>query len=318
MPAEIIDRRQHSEANFNPEQYEVLEYLDNRPPSWANYAPDYRGTYTPEQWASQLARCREDFETATARWNAEMDQYFPGRHGGNPDIHKCTHCGNTQVRYITAVKHRPTGHVVVFGDVCVERLRFANYNAFKAAQVRSRAATGHARLIVFQKREKFLSEHPELAALVNNQAELSHPDHANNSFLHDVISKLNKYGALSERQVAAVLRSAARDHEYAAQRAERQAQDAARRATATPAPEGRCQLEGEVACIKLRNEGPAKMLVVLTNGAKVWLTAPSGVYRNDRIRFQATLTRSADDPFFSFGKRPSNVKVLSSAAGQTE
>ena len=308
-----IDRTVHNAANFNPEEYEVLDYLDNQPPKIQQFLPGFGAPATAYDFA------KEKYEAARAAWELEMDSYFPDRRNHNPSIKKCTHCGNGTVRYIAAVKHRPTGQVIVFGDVCVERLQFANRNEFKAAQLRAKAAQGNANLALYTKRLRFLEAYPEFSAVVNNREELSKPVHANNSFAHDILDKLNKYGSLSEKQVAAFMSSIQRDNDYEVRRAERAAAEQARRATAQPAPDGRCQVEGEVTQIKGHESAfgiVPKMVVLLTTGAKVWLTVTSGqeVSVGDKVKFTATFTRSNTDQFFAFGKRPSKLEVASRAA----
>jgi hypothetical protein len=325
-PIPVIDRAIHNEANFQPEQYEVLDYLDNRQPQYVDFMPPISlCAANPGAYAAAAEQARADYEAQLRQWNATMDSYFPGRHESNPSIHKCTHCGNTQVRYICAVKHRPTGVNVVFGDVCVERLQFANHDSFKAEQVRARAAQGNANLRLFHQREQFLASYPAFATVLNNVEEMSHPDHARNGFADDILAKFQKYGCLSERQVECFIQSLDRDHVYARQAAERAAQEAERRFTAQPAPEGRQTVEGEVVSVK-RYEPAAsyygaetimKMTVVLTTGAKVWLSVPnaadSSSIKGCKVRFAATFTRSATDQLFAFGKRPSKFEVLAEA-----
>ena len=222
-----------------------------------------------------------------------------------------------------AVLHRPTNQTVVFGDICVERLGFVSHDAFKAAQLRARAQQGHARLAIFRRREAFLAEHADVSAVLSNEAEMTHPDHSNNAFARDLVAKLNQYGSWSDRQVECFLASVERDHTFARQRAERATQEAARRATAQPAPQGRVTVEGQVVGVKEHQmEGYGyrvdevtvfKMTVLLDNGSKVWLTLPSGFssqeVRGRRIRVTATFTRSNTDPTFAFGKRPSGLEV---------
>jgi hypothetical protein len=322
----LIDRNLHNEVNFRPEEYEVLDYLDNSPPRISDYLPTLMFGASQEQWSTAMATGRASYDDAMRRWRETMDHYFPDRANNNPSIRKCTHCGNVQVRYIAAVKHVPTGQVVVFGDICVDRLGFANRDAFRAAQVRARAQQGHARLAIFRQREAFLARSPQLAAILSNEAEMTHPDHANNEFARDIVAKLNQYGSLSDRQVECFVASVERDHVIARQRAERAAQEAARRASAQPAPEGRVTVEGQVVGVKQHdvagfgyyNRGSStilKMTLLLDNGSKVWMTVPGGVdqgIRGKRVRVTATFTRSSTDQSFAFGKRPSGLEVLES------
>lgn len=133
-----------------------------------------------------------------------------------------------------------------------------------------------------------------------------------NSFTHDILRKLQQYGNLSERQVAAVLRGAQRDREFAERReAERVAlQDVA------PLPEGRRLIAGEIVSAKWKVTPygmQAKMLVREDSGNKVWGTIPAALVPDDedlpamvgqRVALTATVRRSDDDPHFGFYSRP--------------
>jgi len=312
--APMTDRTMHNETNFNPGDYQVLEYLDNEPPKWQMFVPFVFGC-SAEAYNHLMEEARTEYNAALRHWNEQMDRYFPFRSQNQPNIHKCTHCGNVQVRYIVAVRHIPTNQNVVFGDVCVARLEFANRNEFVAAQVRARAAQGNARIQLFLARERFLTANPEFAAIVNNEAEVTNPCHANNAFVKDIIAKFNKYGKLSDAQVSAFIRSIQRDHEFAARRA---AQAAA--APAGPVPTGeRISVEGEIVSVKVVNTNfgsATKMLVKLANGSKVWTTVPTTLQnpqRNGRVTLRVSVVASRDDVTFGIGKRPHLISYTAPA-----
>lgn len=310
VPAPVIDRTIHNETNFKPEEYEVLEYLDNQPPKM--FMPLYFFGMNMVEYEEQVTAARTEYEARRAQWNAEMDQYFPHRREEQPSIHKCTHCGNTQVRYIVAVRHVPTNQNVVFGDVCVERLGFANHNAFKAAQLRAKAAQGNASVAVYNKRLKFLDAHPDFKTVLDNPVEIGHPVHAKNGFLADILAKFNKYGYLSENQVNAFLKSVVRDHEFAARRAQEAAIPKGR------APTGRVVITGELVKVKTvtdqRGFNSTKMTLKLSNGARVYMTMPSSYDyasypEGSKVAVRATITASRDDQSFGFGKRPTLISA---------
>ena len=300
----------HSVANFNPADYEVLDYLDNQRPRYAG-----------EPMAA--------YEMRVQVWKREIARYFPtsacvseGNVQQLPEhnIHKCRHCGNTNVRYIVACLHRPTGVNVVFGDVCVDHLGFANHQQFRAAQLRARAAQGNANLRAYRQRLQFLEQHPAFKELVES-GELTHPVHANNAFVKDVIAKFDKYGVLSERQVESVIRSCQRDHEFARRRTEQEREELIRRATAQPAPNGRLTVEGKVIMVKdygFDGISRWKMLMLLTNGSKVFVSVPTSLVnqgnvrdlRDKCIRLTATWAQKPDDTLFAYGKRPTNAEVI--------
>lgn len=294
----------HTPSKFNPQDYEVADYLDNQRPRL--------------EWLGA-----KEMELEMNAWERHIARYFPTcaavRKNQGPqlpehNIHRCRHCGNTNVRYIVAVLHKPTGQYIVFGNECVERLNFPNRDAFKAEQVRARAEAGNARLRIWHARQEFLSTRPELAKAIETIAD---PVHKDNTFAHDVIGKLNQYGSLSERQVAAVLNSLHQDKERGG-REERRAQEKAQLiASGVTAPVGRVAVEGEVLSTRV-DEGPygavCKWLVKLTNGTKVWSSVPASLagenLRGSRVRFTATFEHSKDDPTFAFGSRPSKAELL--------
>jgi hypothetical protein len=296
MNENIESVNRHSVTNFKPEEYEVLDYLDNQRPRYCGM---------PVQlWKEEIAA-----------WEANIAFYFPhwkSAGQGHPEhnIHKCRHCGNTNVRYIVAVLHHPTQTNVVFGSDCVEHLGFANRSAFKAAQVRARAEQGNARLRVYHQRVEFLKALPELEAFLKSENLFTSPLHANNHFARDIVAKLNQYGSISPRQVECLMASIQRDLEAPARQAERDA----RKAAAGPAPEGRQEVSGEVVMVRDYDSQfgvQTKMLVVLANGSTVFVSVPSSatVEKGQQIKFTATFTPKADDKTFAFGKRPTKLSV---------
>lgn len=274
----------HNPTNFEPRDYEVQGYYDNK-------RPVYYG------------QGAENFSLEVTAWESELRFAFGD--DWRSKIHHCAHCGNGTVRWITAVKHMPSGDVIVFGAVCTKRLGFVDKHEFKLAQLQSRDEARKVRIGIWKAREAFLDARPELRAAV---ACIDHPEHAKNVFAKDVLRKLDQYGSLSEKQVAAVLQSVQRDIE--------RAKEAAVAVTVVKgdAPSGRVTVTGNVLSTKIveREFGSTlKMLVQLDNNSRVWCTVPSGsnVERNNRVTFTATFEVSKDDKSFAFGKRPVMVNV---------
>lgn len=278
----------HNPTNFEPADYEVIEYLDNQRPRYCGEGA--------EPYRDHCAWWEKDMELALGPdWRAKKNH--------------CVHCGNGNVRWITAVRHAPTGDVVVFGSDCTARLGFKNKITFKLAQLQSRAEARKIRFTIYNKREAFLKDHPEIADAL---AHVDEPAHAKNFFVKDVLAKLDKYGSLSDAQVSAVVKSMARDLGFEAQKA----------AEATEvkgdAPVGRVAVTGVVVSVKIQESdfGPVhKMLVKLENNSRVWVTAPAGVERGDTITVRATWTPKNDDKSFAFGSRPhliSSTKAVQS------
>ncbi len=281
----------HNPTNFDPADYMVLEYLDNQPPQ---FNPSIRDV--------------EEFAQLRELWKAQMVALYGADYSAK--IHRCVHCGNGNVRWITAVRHIPTGNVVTFGAHCTDRLNFANRADWKLADLKRRAAATHQRMMLWQQREAFLAAHPDVADVL---AVLDQPVHSANTFAQSIVGSLNRYGNLTERQMTALLTSVARDKERAA-RMEAEAQE-----PKGTAPTGRMEIRGVVLSTKTVESQwgyQRKMLLkVVTPGlhhnSKVWLTIPGGadVEREQEIAVTATWTPSEDDPSFGFGKRP----ILSAA-----
>ncbi len=286
----------HTPSNFEPSHYEVLDYFDNKP---------------PEYHFGMEVEC---FKAMMEQFRVEKERLFPD---GN--CFKCQHCGNGNVRYVICAIHIPTGKHVCFGDVCVAQLGFKNHDEFKAAKVRAKAALAHKRILIYRKYVKYCETHPQAANLI---ADASQPIHAKNGFVQDVVGKLKNFGELSDKQLAAVIQSMARDIEYQARKAANL--EEMKKIVVGDAPSGRQTIEGVI--LSTRNDESdwgltTKMLVKLDNGAKVWCTAPSNLFsegvqdiKGARIELTATFTVSKDDKSFAFGKRPYG-KILTPAEG---
>lgn len=286
----------HNPASFNPADYEVVDYCDNRPPefsgSWGLLGDDYRRAVDAyqrerEQWERDLARLFGD------NWRAK--------------IHHCAHCGNGNVRWITAVHHAPTGETVVFGCDCTQRLGFTDRHAFKLARLQRLADSRAAALKVHAQVQRFADAHPEIAAA---RAALDLPVHAGNTFARDVIQKLARYGSISDRQVSALVDSLARD----VARANRPAE------VKIPAPTGKgITVCGEVISLKWQENqygDSLKVTIKVTTPAGIWLAwgsvpaaLTSGLSRGQMLELTANLEHG-NDPSFAFFKRPRLARVV--------
>lgn len=284
-PVETVTPRKtptvHNPTNFNPNDYEVMAYLDNRRPVCGRGESFDEYVYVVEEWTKEMVYAL----------GADYAQ----------KMHKCIHCGNGTVRWITATRHIPTGDLVVFGAICTGRLGFIDRKQFQLALIQARAETRKVKLAAYLKREEFLEANPSLRTIMDEVE--TNPVHANNNFVKDVLSKLGIYGSLSERQVAAVVTSMAQDVSRAAVKAAEALE------VKGDAPTGRVEVTGVVLSTKVVESVygyTTKMLVKLDNNSKVWATVPSGsdVKRGDRISVKATWEVSKDDKSFAFGKRP--------------
>lgn len=283
----------HNPTNFKPEDYEILGYIDNQPPK--------------AFWGQTL----EHREAELSYWRREMESLFPAR-----NAYRCQHCGQGNVRYVCAAKHRSTGEHVCFGDICVARLGFPNHDAFRAKMIRTKASRAAERAALEAKARKFAADNGlDVEALVKDP-------HKGNYFIQSVIAKLFQYGSMSPRQVEAVKASAAKDHQWAAEQAARTAGK-----PVAPAPEGQQTVRGKVVSLKWKDDGFGyhsgswKMLVALDSGARVYGTCPvipdAEIVRDSVVEFTATFERSKDDTSFGFFKRPRKASlVVEAVAGK--
>jgi len=290
----------HNPSNFNPADYVVVDYVDNRRP--VPYG------WTPAEFA--------DHQNEVAQWEAHNARLFGA--DWRAKINRCVHCGNGNVRWITAVQHVPTGETVTFGADCTERLGFKDQHTFKLALLKSRDEARKVRIAIYSKREAFLAANP---AIVDVLARINNPEHAKNFFAKDVLAKLDRYGDLSPRQVETVLASLQRDVEFAARKAVEATE------AKGPAPSGRVEVSGVVLSTKWVSSGYAsyrgaeqetrKALVKLANNSKVWVTAnDEAIEKGASVTFKATFTVSNDDTHFAFGKRPTFLSVTPAASEQ--
>lgn len=272
----------HNPTNFDPAQYDVLDYLDGK-------RPQYYG------------QGLEAFEGEVKFWEAEMATAF-GADWKSKNVRKCVHCGHNPLRWLTVVKYLVTGETVVFGADCTARLAFVDQKTFKLAQLQAKDAANKVRIKVWNAREAFLKANPVFAAAIAAYT-------GTNPFVKDVVAKLGHYGSLSERQVSAVLSAIARDAQKAVEVIE----------VKGDAPVGRQTVTGTILSTKLV-EGyygnTLKMLLKLENGSRVWLTVPAkaAADKGDIITVTATFDVSKDDKSFAFGSRPSLVGVVKAAA----
>lgn len=269
----------HNPVNFNPADYRIEDYLDNR-------RPVYYGEGI------------EAYESTVREWEAGMARAL-GADWRSKSCH-CIHCGEGNVRWITAVRHLPTDEVVVFGCDCTRRLEFIGADEFKLARLKALADARATRVKVYKARQAFVEARPELAEAIAHRAD---PVHARNSFIQDVLGKLEIYGSLSDRQISAVVASMARDREFAARKSAEQAEPKG------DAPSGRATISGVILSSKERETGFGiciKVTLKLDNGARVYVTKPAGASdeRGSRLTIRATWEVSKDDRSFAFGSRP--------------
>lgn len=153
--------------------------------------------------------------------------------------------------------------------------------------------------------------HPAIKFLLDNGKSVQ-----GSSFLSDVRRKYIRFGTLSEKQIAAVERFISGE----ARRQDDDAKRAALLASGVKAPEGVHRVCGTIVSVKESAYGFGA-LVTDDAGYRVWFRLPASLTRDcspfdakgRRVSFDATLTRSEDDPLFAFAKRPKDAKFLAAS-----
>lgn len=264
----------HNPVNFEPTDYSVIDYIDNQPPPFCG------GPVAA--WAQEVESWRVHVRSLKVQ-------------GG---IHRCCHCGNGTIRYVTVCRHEPTGQNVAFGTDCTERLSLPGADAFKALHIRTAAALAAAAAKRQAQRQAILDANPGLAEALARTS---------NSFIADIARKFEQYATLSPRQIEAVIAAAKRDAEYKARRVEEAA-------TRGPVPTGkRIEFTGKLVSRKQQESQfgiQHKCLIKLPNGSAIWMTEPAGcnVELQGEVTIRATVEASKDDPSFGFAKRPHFIK----------
>jgi len=300
-----MNKSAHIISNFIPEDYEAVAYLDNKVPTFTEF-------FTP---GADVQIASEIYEAQLAQYHENFARYYGWRHEGKQARvpRKCDHCGSG-LRYVVVAKHIPTGNHICMGETCSERCEMT-LEEHQLKNIKDVAAQRRETVKLGGRYNKLLQENPELKEAFERWVESG----LSNGFIDDIKFKANQYGNLSEPQVEGVIKAINNQIKWAAERAEKRAQDDAEAANAPDITDGRQVIKGEVLTTKWQ-EGfygdTLKMLVKAENGQKFWGTVPSAidVERGDSVEFTATVERSDKDPKFGFYKRPAKASVTSHKA----
>jgi len=276
----------HRPSAIDPTEYQFVSFHDHRPQA--------AGAQIAEQQAFRAHRERTG------------GKFSDHDHGG-----VCHVCGNAHAQTVARFWHEPTNRYIEVGETCAgklwngERADFASFRAKVAAGVE--AAAGKA------KAERILTE----AGLSFAYDVWLQRDYDNwgreEEIISDIVGKLVRYGSVSDKQIALIAKLVGDIDRKAEIAAQREAEAAA--ALPIPSFAGRVTVEGVVISRKLVTGfyGDAiKIVVKADDGWKVYGTEPSTVEATvgDRIRFDAAITVSDDDPKFGFFKRPTKPEVV--------
>jgi hypothetical protein len=233
--------------------------------------------------------------------------YSRHEHGGN-----CGVCGSVNAIYTVLFYHSLTNSYIRMGQDCAQKCEMAiggDLDAFKTAAkdaLTLKAGKKKAAAILE------VSGIPQAWAIYNAEypADVILP--YEETTIIDIIGRLVEYGGVSEKQmnfVKSLVDRINRREEIAKARAIAYAA-----AADLPVPTGRTTIEGTV--LTLRGEEGrfgfvTKMLVQHVDGWKVWGTAPSkiDIKKGDKIRFDAAVEASKNDPKFGYFSRPTKTEV---------
>jgi hypothetical protein len=249
-------------------------------------------------------------------------------HDGNT----CDHCG-ARLRYVAVLKHLPSGTLIKVGETCLEN-RFSLATAqFQALRKNAQLNRERTKKIDTWNAWLDLTEGAQTAYDYLTSDDVRQKA-GGNDFLYSLLCRVSNNLPLSEKQLAAVLRSKDRDEEFAARRAEEAK-------NAKPIISGKQTIIGKILSLKINESAYGDRLVMTVlddRGFRVWGTVPkpieividryvreghhSGPHahvplykdllasREIRVKFDATVKASDRDETFGFFTRPKNGEVI--------
>jgi hypothetical protein len=303
MTDQRTDVHRPSSPHFDPEAYNLLGVFDLSP-----------------EWPTGERQMRMEIIN---HWIAQGYSF-----AGAPHSHgQCDHCG-AHIRYEALTAHAPTRTLIEFGETCLDNRLGHTADSFrqlrKDAAARSAATRERNRLhgLAAEIEEWLAEQDPRLVELtyVDNGGAVD-----SSEFLTSLAASLYRYGSLSERQADFGAIAVTRDADRRAEWERRDREDAARKAAAGPAPEGRVRVVGTVEHTWIKDSDfglVAKWRVRADEGWIVIVSIPAPLrdeheheeLRGHRVAFTATLRRSDDDETVAWGSRPIKGTLVDSAA----
>lgn len=277
--------RQHGKAaDIDPADYRHFgDYYKGTSPAWQNaYAAEH------------------------ARLEAVLSTY--GLIGDIGLSTKCEHCG-ARYNHGSVYHYLPGDELVFVGQICSANTFGASSRTALAKDRLARAyAAEKERLEAAEAAEAWIAENGEVHAHLVAFAD-------DNSFYRDLLTKLHRYGYLTERQADAVRRGIQKDRDRVAGAAAREADRADKIASGVTVPTGETNVMGTVLTVRTHQNAYGYRLVMTVaddRGFKVWGTVPRSIDPNpgDRVAFLADLSPSDNDPLFGFFKRPRKAGIL--------
>jgi hypothetical protein len=294
MTATRTDVHAPASADFDPQAYDCYGVFD----------------FTPEFDFSQVAERRDLVNTMIER----------GYRFGGSTTGGCGHCG-TNIRYGALMARDDVMEMIWVGETCLDN-RFDGMTKAEFQKLRKTAALNREQMAKAERIAALCEEYPILAELTYaGNGGLFDADWS--EFLSNMQYALVHKGFMSERQIAAAVKSLGKAVEFLDRKAARDTARAAEQASAAPVPSGRVVITGTVVKVDWKENGfggREVMTVKHADGWLVWgsvpkslntnadgfLTVDSGVKAGDTVTFTATVEAS-DRPEFGFFTRPTKA-----------
>jgi hypothetical protein len=236
-------------------------------------------------------------------------------HGGG----QCSHCGHWPLRYVALMSHEPTKTLMHVGETCLDNRFSLEKGEF--AKLRKAAKLNRARSAKQAQRDALVTEHPELAELLDDNSEIVY---GWGDFLPNLAYQFRRNGTLTERQIAAAVKCITKGRERVARRQE-EARKAARGGTIALLPAGRVEVTGTIKKVETRDGdfGLRTVMVVRAEGDLAgWTldgTLPSSLdpgfgsfdeFEGKRVRFTAAFKASDKVPGYAWINRPTKAAYV--------
>jgi hypothetical protein len=294
MNATRTDVHAPASPDFDPQAYDCYGVFD----------------FTPEFDGSEIQR----------RIDTVNEMIGRGYSFGGSTTGGCGHCG-TNIRYGALMARDDVMQMIWVGETCLGN-RFDGMTKAEFQKLRKNAALNREQMAKAERIAALCEEYPILAELTyGGNGGLFDADWS--EFLSNMQYALVHKGFMSERQIAAAVKSLSKAIEFLNRNTAR----AAEQASAAPVPIGkRIVVTGTVVKVDWKDNGFGGRLVMTVKHADGWLvwgtvpqslttddqgyiTTESGVKAGDTVTFTATIDPS-DKPEFGFFKRPTKASVV--------
>jgi len=297
----------HAPSNINPNDYIFVAAL----------VQDFDSLGSVEVLIQERKILNDHMQKTGGKWSTH-------EHGGN-----CHICGAYMI-HEAIFYHEKTNVYIRTGFDCAEKMDMGDSAAFKKVKdARKASKTAKAGVLKAQGmlEEIGLWKFTSLLFADGLNSPMCRLDNDIDPELHkkyniyaDIVSKLVRYGNLSEKQwnfLHSLKNQIENFDNIKKEREEIKKEREKAKALIPDAPTGRVWVSGTIISIKEKvyyEMTVWKWTVETEEGYKVWSTIPSALLNNvskgDKVRFKATLKPSDTDSKFAFGSRPASASVV--------